>query len=507
MKQFRAKNPVKVNIAASWIAHASAILIGVFLMPYVLHTLGDAMYGTWILINSVAGYSALLYLGMGHTICRYVSHHYAREEWDDLNGVVSVVFFMYAGLGAVVLAIAGVVAWLAPMLHDWGAVSITEVRAVILILGLNTAISIPGSVFGGLLTGIQRFDIERSISLVSGISRLVMTVVFLTSSWGLLTLALIFLGMTIFENAASILFAYRRVKTLSIRWHYVNRPTLQKCFSFGAFAFLDTVAFHMINLTDVVIIGAIFGDKVIVPYFIAQRLCKFIATPITQIGQVFMPRAGQLDANSERSKLQRLVTKGIGFSFLLAMGFFVGAGFFGDSLIRTWIGPGYSESHLLLMWLLGAQIVAIPVDILRSILLGVGHVRYPALIHLAEAIANVALTLVLIHPLGLVGVAIGTVVPVLLLELGFLLPFALRVLKFDSSHLLRQALAPQLGALFALLGYSFLVAEFFPVQTGWIRLIAISVGGGAVLVAVWLGQARVARSLHSRNLSLGHERA
>ena len=493
MDRTRFRSRIKINIAASWVTHAIGLLIVAFLMPFVLRTLGDGMYGTWLLINSVAGYSGLLYFGFGQTICRYVSRHHARQEWDQLNRVVNVIFAAYLALGSLALAIAGVLAWLAPALHDWDGLAIAEVRLVILILGLNVAVGMTGSVFGGVLMGIQRFDIERGTSLVSGVTRLVLTVVFLSAQGGLLTLALIFLAVTVVENVGNVLFAYAQVKQLSIHRRYLRWGTLRECFSFSSFAFLDAVAFQVINLTDTVIIGVIFGAKAIVPYAIAQRLCRLIGAPITQVGHVFMPRAGELHAKANLSQLQKLVTKGMGFSFLLAMGFFVGAGFFGDELIQTWIGPGYGKSHLLLFVLLGAQIVAIPVDILRMILFGTGCVRVPALVHLAEAVANVGLTLLLIRPFGLMGVAFGTVIPVVVLELGFLVPYAMRTLEFDVGRLIREALAPQLLPLTLLLAYSFFITATIPFQTGWIPLLATTMGGGVALAIGWLGHDRAER--------------
>ncbi|MEQ9065937.1 MAG: hypothetical protein RLO18_04395, partial [Gimesia chilikensis] len=138
----------------------------------------------------------------------------------------------------------------------------------------------------------------------------------------------------------------------------------------------------------------------IVPYYIALRLTQFINMPIAQIGKVFMPRAGELNANEDHGALQKLVLNGVSLSFLLVTGFFIGAGGVGQTLINTWVGPGYPESHLLLTILLGARIVALPISIFRSVLYGMGNVKVPSLIYMGEALANLILSLILIQYLG-----------------------------------------------------------------------------------------------------------
>ncbi len=486
---------LRLNLGVSWLNHGVGLLIGVVLMPFVLHTLGDESYGTWIFINSVAGYSSFLYLGFGETVCRYVARFHAKRDWDRLNQVVNIVFFVYLAMGVIGFTAAAVLAWFAPDLHDWGNNSPREIQWVIVILGLNILLAMSTTVFGGVLTGIQRIDIERGLAMLSGIVRLILTVVFLTSEWGLLKLSLIFLMVTLAEHLGHVVFAFIKVPTLSIGLRHFRWSTAREFLSFSAFAFLDLLSGQFLEMTDTVIIGVVLGAKATVPYYIAMRLCKFISLPIQQIGRVFMPRAGELHATGQGARLRTLVTKGVGFAFLLIMGFFIGAAFFGDLLIETWIGAGYAESHLLLLILLGSHIVATPAAVLRSVLFGMGYVKEQSLMNIGKAVTNVVLSVLLIHRFGVIGVAVATAIPVVLVELGMLVPFALKKLQFEPGRLVREALAPQLLALLALLSYSLYVASSFALVAGWPALMAVSIGGGCVLGLVWLGYARIEKQL------------
>jgi O-antigen/teichoic acid export membrane protein len=491
---------VTINLLATWGDHVIGLAVGLILMPLVLGVLGDAQYGMWIFINSIAGYAGLLNLGLGQTISRYVSTYHAKGEREELNRVVNVIGAVYLLMGLVALGIAGVVAWLSPMLWPETSIPSTELMWVILILGINVAVSITGSVFGGVLVGMQRFDLERGITVTSGLVRFVLTLVFLQQSWGLLILALIFLVTTLVENVGLVIAAFRLVPEMRLGPRYLSRRTLQECFSFSVFALLEMVASKLIESTDCVVIGCIFGAEAIVPYYVAQRLCQFITKPLQFVGQVCLPRAGELHAKNQMPELRELVTRAMGLSWLLTMGFFIGAIFFGPVLIETWVHKSYPQSHVLLLVLLGGQLIATPMKVVSGVLFGIGDVRKPAKTYIIEAIFNFALSVALIFPFGLLGVAVGTAIPLYLIELGILLPYALKKLEMNPRRFFGDVIVPQTAPLFALLGYSIVVSSRVSLEPNWPHMLAVAGGGAIALGSTWIVHHQLVKWLNASKL-------
>jgi len=477
---------LKINLLASWGDHAVGILIGLFLMPFVLNTIGDDHYGLWLFICSIAGYSGLANLGFGDTVSRFVARHHAQGETQQINQLVSVAGLVYVGMCLVLGGIAAAAAWLAPYVYDWGDVTATELRWVIGLLGANVIVNIMGSIFGGVLIGMQRIDLERGFRTMAGISRLVLTLVLLTERQSLPTLAAIFLISTLVENAGYIVAAFRLMPELRIGWRYRSLAKFKECFGFSVFALLDNFASRLIDMTDTVIIGVVLGSRYIIPYYVAHRLMTFIVQPLQHIGMVAMPRGAQLGAAERDDRLRELVRKGLGLALLLTAGFFIGACFFGDLVLEAWVGRSYPDAHNLLLILLGAQIIATPLRVMRSVLFGMGHVRVPSVLYFCEAVANLVLTLILIRPLGLSGVALGTAIPIVLVELAVVLPYSLRKLRFRMSVFLRDIVLPQVPPLLALTGYSLFVWKNIPLEAGWLPVLAVSAGGAAVLGAACL---------------------
>jgi len=454
----------------------------------LLHVLGKEQYGEWIFIVSATSYTSLMYLGFGDTIKKFVATHHARADWAKLNQSVNMTFAFYCVMAAIVLTVASAICGAAPLFGRWQREALLEVRLVCLVLGLNVACGMLGSAFGGVLHGIQRFDLQRSVTICADLLRVSLTVLLLRAEWGLLTLAQILLIVTLAENLAYVLLAFMHVPTLSLGIRHLSKAALHECFGFSLYALIGNIACHIIYATDTIIIGLLLGAEAIVPYFIAQRFSQFIQRPLLQIGEVCMPKAGQLHARSDEAGLQDLAIRGMSMAFLLAAGVWIGALFFGDALIVTWVRESYTESHTILIVLLFSQLVSSPLGIVRSIIFGSGDARTPAIIHLVEAVLNVILSLILIKPLGILGVAVGTTIPVLAVELGVLLPFACRKLKISLAAILRGVLRQQAMPLLTLFTYCFWVDTNFTIDRGWGKLIAVTLGGGAVLgTACWSG--------------------
>lgn len=477
---------LKANVLFTWIAHMAALVTGFFLMPYVMRVLGDASYGQWVFINSFVAYGGLLYMGMGETICRYVSKYHGEGDSTKLNEVVTIVASVYA-VGATFAFLLSVgIALLLPWISPWTGDELLEIQWVVVILGLNLSLSLLGSIYGGVLMGVRRFDLERTVGIVFDLVRVGLIIVFLHREWGLLTMALIYMVITVLENGSFMFLAWRALPELQITRKHWKYSVLKECTSFSSMALLNNFAQSLIYATDSIVIGFLMGAEAIVPYYIALRLVQFIRQPIEKVAFICMPTAGAMQSSADRGKLHKLFMQAIGVTFLLATGINLGAYFFGGDLIALWVGPGYEESHRLLVILLVATIVTLPCNLLRSFLLAQGTIRFPAMIYFAEAVANLVISLALGWTMGRVGVAIGTLVPAVVLEGAVLLPVGLSILGISWVRLMREAIRPQLAPLAALASYCLVVSPQPWAHGSWLALVGVSAGGGAVLGIAWL---------------------
>ena len=477
---------VKRNVLASWGVHAVNMVIGFFLTRYTLEVLGVSTYGNWLFINSIAAYSSLLYCGFGETVSRYVSKYHSDNDQKRMNEVVSLVTYVFRGLGCLAFLMACVLSATAGWWGGWEGGELTQVRVTCLILGLNVAISMSGTSYGGVLHGLRRFDLERGVGFASDIVRLILFLVLLRDEWGIVIIAGIFFLVTVGENCCYLYLAYRLVPKLEVRWRLVSYETLRECGSFSTMSFINTVASQIINATDTIVIGIMLNKEAIVPYYFGLRLAQFCRQPIDKIAHICLPTAGSMHSEADRSKRLRFLMRALSIVILLITGLFIGAWYFGSDVLHLWVGPKLTaENHLLahrvLMILLGAHLVALPCSIFRAFLFGLGNVRIPACIYIVEAILNISLSIILCSSYGVEGVAWGTAIPVVFVELGVLLPYAVRSLGITWTRLVREAIGPAVFPLLALWLYAFSVSQQNWSHHNWMALIGIAIAGGAVL--------------------------
>src|SRR5258708_48471 len=89
------------NVGSSWIALGTNVLVGIFLSPFILHRLGAAAFGIWVLIFSITGYYGLFDLGIRSSVVRYVSQAKATNDMEYASRVVSSSLFSYTCVGVV----------------------------------------------------------------------------------------------------------------------------------------------------------------------------------------------------------------------------------------------------------------------------------------------------------------------------------------------------------------------------------------------------------------------
>src|SRR5215475_1017580 len=94
---------------------ATQIVVAFFLTPFVIHCLGDRMYGFWSLVGTFIGYYGLLDLGLGGAVSVYLSRALGKGDQEECRSVFSAAMQLYVVLGVVVLAVSVVLAFLAPL--------------------------------------------------------------------------------------------------------------------------------------------------------------------------------------------------------------------------------------------------------------------------------------------------------------------------------------------------------------------------------------------------------
>jgi O-antigen/teichoic acid export membrane protein len=255
------------------------------------------------------------------------------------------------------------------------------------------------------------------------------------------------------------------------------------------YVFVIEVAIQIGFNLDNVVIGAAIGTSAVAVFSVALRLADFQRQVCNQFSGLIFPIVVRFNATDEPHALNRLrdvMIDGTRIALTLVFGVTVCLMTFAAPLILRWMGPEFAGSVLPLQVLAVTGIVLVGQGPLGNILLGTGRHRLIAVVAMSEALANLVLSVLLVGRYGILGVAIGTAIPVIAANLFIMLPTACRQLQLPVRDFIRTvAVAPAVGAIMAaLIGVG--IRSAFPPLSIPVIVLEGAVVGAMYLVAVWL---------------------
>src|ERR1700676_703373 len=161
------KAQILKNVGSSWSALAINIVVGIFLSPFILHRLGDAAFGIWVLIFSVTGYYGLFDLGIRSSIIRYVSKYAATGDSNRLTSFVNTALLCYTGIGIVTMALTLALSTSIERMFHIPPGMHAQPRWLLLMVGASVSLGFLLGGFGGVLGGVQHVSIPSPQRLSS----------------------------------------------------------------------------------------------------------------------------------------------------------------------------------------------------------------------------------------------------------------------------------------------------------------------------------------------------
>jgi len=401
------------NVGSNWVLILATTVATYVLTPFVIRTLGQEGYGTWTLITAMTGYMSLLALGVPMASVRYLAQYVTEREPRKVNEAIGSCAALYLVIGVAALAIGGglMIAFLAA--YDLPAGLEGESRLAFGVMVVYVAASFIGLLPEGILFAHHDFVLRNVIRIAGVLLRLTLTVGLLTLGASLLVLASIQLACLVFDFCVSWLVIRRRYTGVRFNPADFDWSMLRRIFSFSVYVLLLNAGARLGFETDAVVIGAFLGVAAIPYYAVANSLIVYLMDFVIAIAAVVSPMATKLHTEGNAEELREIFLKWskVALSLSLLAGLFLIV--FGGRFIGWWIDPTFEapSGHVLQILML-SSLVFLPVrGVALPVLMGMGRPRIPTIAFLAAGLLNVALSVWLIGPLGLAGVALGTAIP------------------------------------------------------------------------------------------------
>lgn len=432
------------NVASRYLAIGVETGLGLLMLPFNVAHLGQAGYGLWMLTASVTAYFSILDLGYAGSVVRFVAHYRARREVGALNEVLSTTAAVFVALGIVAYGVGVAAAFGLGHLFALSPDELATGRTVLLILAVNVAGGLAFSVFGGVVNGFQRYDLNNLVGTATSIVAAIVNVIVLWSGYGLVTLVSATTAVRLIGYALYRMNAYRVFPELHLSWALVSRARLRELTGFSLYMSISDWAAKLNYSVDALVVGAFMGPAAVAVWSVAQRITDAVMRLTNQLNDMMFPAIVDHASSRRTDRLAVILIEATRLSLAAALPVGVGVGVLAEPLIAAWVGPTFHQSVLVLQLLMVTVVVRVAVATAITLLRGAGHHKLVALTNAGAAVANLALSVTLVRFLSYAGVAIGTIVPIAVAGLFIVFPTACRRVGVPVAMAVRLAILPPL---------------------------------------------------------------
>jgi O-antigen/teichoic acid export membrane protein len=270
-----------------------------------------------------------------------------------------------------------------------------------------------------------------------------------------------FLAATV-ANVGLVVIAKRIYPELHVTLRRPAKAMLRSLWSYSVYAFLTTVAIQLVYQTDNVVVGGFVSTAAVTFYAIGASLVRYTDQFTGAMTLSFVPAASTFDAAGDTSRLRSLYTGGTRAMMALSLPILTTLLVRGRTFIGLWMGPQYRQrSGTVLILLAATMIFSQANNSAFAIAFGTDRHKVTAKWAIGEGVANLVLSVILVHFFGIYGVAIGTVIPNLFVHLILWPPFIGKMTGIKPWNVFGRIWAPMLLSAVPFALASFMVDRSF----------------------------------------------
>lgn len=457
----RVHRQLTLNSASNMARFALLMVVTFFLTPFIVRSLGDAVYGFWILLMSFLGYASILEMGVQPAVVKMVGQHRAVDANDRLKELVTAALVFFLGVGVLVMLLCITVLPIAVNRLVDGIEGVHRSPLLYYLIALDATVMYLNYLCTGILYGCQRYHLRNLID-VGAWAINVTLIILLLREHGILALMIAKSSMDLFVLIMSF-FAIRRVfPELGVSIRTLRTNSFLDLMNFGGRVFLSATTTRLASYAEPMIISAAVGAAATGIYAIPVKLVDYARQVSWTLTASFMPLFSELESRSDSELLRKIYLDYSRYIFMILLLPPVLLFVYGSDFVSLWIGPDYAiQGHLALLLLTASVLVESFQPLVWRFFIGVAHLNILVMVSATVSLLTVVGAILLVGPLGIAGVALSQVLGATTAQLAYLL---------HASHYLEMS--P-----FALLG----VVNLRP------ALIALAVYGLARVMAATVG--------------------
>ena len=478
---------VPLNTVATSMRTVVRAIVGILLLPLLVHRIGVTATGLFVFATTLTGYFTAVEFGLATSVTKYVAEYRATGAGEALNSVLRGSLLLMAALGlliAIVLAAFGLT--LGESLFDEPSIA-DQVIPTFLVAAATALVYFPSRLGVAALEGLERFDRSGLIGIVC--SAALLGAMYWVTSWShsVALLTALFGSALVIEGAICGALAWRQmgVRLGGGRWTGSHmRPVLAFGGSLFVLGFADTLVYSL----DRTIVAGFVGASAIVAYEAALRPQNGVRAVSSMAAGALIPTMSRLFAQGRDEAARELILIASLLGVLITTPVAIVVIVLAEPFVVAWLGPQYAHYAVYIQIFTSYWIAHSNTAALGSAIAGLGRLRIFVWLTIIGSVITLLLSIVLTAQWGVVGVIWGTVIPAWL-SLPLWLYFALRHVGLDARRYVREVIWPGYGPV-AAWAAAFVAAATLLDPQGYLGVLVV---GGIALAVLWLAVAPMVR--------------
>jgi O-antigen/teichoic acid export membrane protein len=249
---------------------------------------------------------------------------------------------------------------------------------------------------------------------------------------------------------------------LRLDWKSPTSRRGRELLGFGLWMFLNNMGIRLRTYTDSIVIGRVLTVALITPFSVAGRLMQYFEPAVNSIASPMLPVMSELDGLRRHDELRRFFLQATRvtsvFTLLIACILALDA----KLLLRVWVGDEFVSAYPLVLILLLGYVLELSQRPSAVALVSLGRHRALGWWTLGEGLANLIMSVYLGRKYGLVGVALGTTLPLAAVKLTLQPWYTLKVLGLSAGVYIQESFARPVLVSAVFLACAYALMKMFP---------------------------------------------
>jgi O-antigen/teichoic acid export membrane protein len=405
-----------LNALTSIIDYLAMQISGMIVSPFIVHGLGNSMYGIWQMISQMTGYTKMADSRATQVLKWTVAKKQDTASEEELRSDVSSALAITFIILPIVLLAGGTISWYAPYITKADPAYYNLIRIVcsflVLSMALGQVFEMFEAVLRGMNLGFKRMGFRAAIVVCGG----ALKVLAITQGFGLIGLAIVQIIVTVITG----LTFYFIVKK-NVGWFGFGKTNFKRVLSFGKLSgwyMANTATDTLLTQSDKVLLGFLTTPVLVSYYALTGFLTLAIQGIIFRVIIGIIPGIGKLFGLKDYQKISRVWGNLNDFIFILSTASGVTIILYNHSFLNAWVGRGHFAGILAntLIIVMVMQDTFIKTD--GYIITTTLDLKKKIYLTIRSLVFYIGLGFLLVHNFGITGLCISLIIGKFLLFYG-----------------------------------------------------------------------------------------